>query len=58
MIRKIFTKKTLTKKSTSSNNEIPDSEDIPTEFLDYINDRKDKKSEGAKEVINKVPEID
>lgn len=58
MIRKIFTKKTLTKKTMNSNNEIPDSEDIPTEFLDYINDRKDKKSEGAKEIINKVPEIE
>jgi hypothetical protein len=58
MIRKIFTKKQLTKKTTNSNNEIPDSEDIPTEFLDYINDRKDKKSEGSKEVINKVPEIE
>jgi hypothetical protein len=58
MIRKIFTKKTLTKKTTNSSNEIPDSEDIPTEFLDYINDRKDKKSEGAKEIINKVPEIE
>jgi hypothetical protein len=58
MIRKIFTKKTLNKKDTNSSNEVPDSEDIPTEFLDYINDRKDKKSDGAKEVINKVPEID
>ena len=58
MIRKIFTKKTLTKKTSNSSNEIPDSEDIPTEFLDYINDRKDKKTEGAKEIINKVPEIE
>jgi hypothetical protein len=57
MIRKIFTKKQLTKK-TSSSNEFPDSEDIPIEFLDYINDRRDKKSEGAKEIINKVPEIE
>ena len=57
MIRKIFTKKQLTKK-TNSNNEFPDSEDIPTEFLNYINDRRDKKSEGAKEIIDKVPEIE
>lgn len=57
MIRKIFTKKQLTKK-TNSSNEFPDSEDIPIEFLDYINDRRDKKSEGAKEIINKVPEIE
>jgi hypothetical protein len=58
MIRKIFTKKNLAKKASNSSNEIPDSEDIPTEFLDYINDRKDKKLEGAKEIINKVPEIE
>lgn len=58
MIRKIFTKKSLTKKASNSSNELPDSEDIPAEFLDYINDRKDKKTDGAKEVINKVPEID
>ena len=57
-MRKIFTKKNLAKKASNSSNEIPDSEDIPTEFLDYINDRKDKKSEGAKEIINKVPEIE
>ena len=58
MIRKIFTKKSLTKKASNSSNELPDSEDIPAEFLDYINDRKDKKIDGAKEIINKVPEID
>ena len=58
MIRKIFTKKNLAKKASNSSNDIPDSDDIPTEFLDYINDRKDKKSEGAKEVINKIPEIE
>jgi hypothetical protein len=58
MIRKIFTKKNLVKKASNSSNDIPDSDDIPTEFLDYINDRKDKKSEGAKEVINKIPEIE
>ncbi len=58
MIRKIFTKKNLAKKASNSSNEIPDSEDIPTEFLDYINERKDKKLEGAKEIINKVPEIE
>lgn len=58
MIRKIFTKNNLAKKASNSSNEIPDSEDIPTEFLDYINERKDKKTEGAKEIINKVPEIE
>jgi hypothetical protein len=58
MIRKIFTKKSVSKTATNSNSDIPDSEDIPSEFLDYINTRKEKKSEGSKEIINKVPEID
>jgi len=57
MIRKIFTKKKEDKDSTNSNDQMPDS-DIPTEFLDYINDRKVKKSEGTKEEPIKVPEIE
>lgn len=57
MIRKIFTKKKEDKESTNSNDQMPDS-DIPTEFLDYINDRKVKKSEGTKEEPIKVPEIE
>lgn len=58
MIRKIFTKKKLTKTTSNSKNDIPDSEDIPAEFLEYINNRKEKKSEGPKEINNKVPEIE
>lgn len=58
MIRKIFTKKNVSKTATNSNSDIPDSEDIPAEFLDYINSRKEKKSEGPKEITNKVPEIE
>jgi hypothetical protein len=58
MIRKIFTNKKAVKTATNSNSDVPDSEDIPSEFLDYINNRKEKKLESPKEIKSKVPEIE
>jgi hypothetical protein len=58
MIRKIFTNKKAAKTATNSNSDVPDSEDIPSEFLDYINNRKEKKLESPKEIKSKVPEIE
>ena len=58
MIRKIFTNKKAAKTATNSNSDVPDSADIPSEFLDYINNRKEKKLESPKEIKSKVPEIE
>ena len=57
MIRKIFTRKKVQSKKSNQNDEIPDS-DLPPEFLEYINERKSKKSESPKEEPLKVPEIE
>ena len=48
------------KKSTSSqsNNDFPDSEEFPPEFLELINSRKSKTTTTPKEEPAKVPEID
>ncbi len=58
----IMFKKGKTLKTVSSHKnilaEVTIKEDIPAEFLDYINNRKEKKSEGTKEITNKVPEIE
>jgi hypothetical protein len=58
MIRKIFTNKKAAKTATNSSSDVPDSADIPSEFLDYINNRKEKKLESPKEIKSKVPEIE
>jgi hypothetical protein len=50
MIRKIFTNKKAAKTATNSSSDVPDSADIPSEFLDYINNRKEKKLESPKEI--------
>lgn len=56
MLRKIFNSKKQTNASNSST-DMPDS-DLPPDFLDYINDRKQKKTEIIKREPEKVPEID
>jgi hypothetical protein len=59
-IQKVFTKKNQEQKQSQNSNEFPDS-DLPPDFLNFINERKNKKSETSKEPIEekeKVPEMD
>ena len=56
MLRKIFNSKKQTNASNSST-DMPDS-DFPPDFLNYINERKQKKTEIIKREPEKVPEID
>ena len=60
LIQKVFTKKNQEQKKSQNSNEFPDS-DLPPDFLNFINERKNKKSETSKEHIEekeKVPEMD
>ena len=57
MIRKIFTRKKVKNNSSNQNDDMPDS-DLPPEFLEYINDRKAKKTETTKTEPQKVPEVE
>lgn len=58
LIQRILNK--TKKKSTShqSNNDLPDSEEFPPEFLELINSRKSRTTTTPKEEPIKVPEID
>jgi hypothetical protein len=56
MLRKIFNKKKLNESSNSST-DLPDS-DLPPDFLNYINERKQKKSDMIRREIENVPEAD
>ena len=56
MLLKIFNKKKLNE-SSNSTTDLPDS-DLPPEFLNYINERKQKKSEIIRKEPDNVPEED
>lgn len=59
-IQKVFTKKKQEQNKSNNSNEFPDS-DLPPDFLNFINDRKNRKSDTPKEPTEKpleVPEMD
>ena len=57
MLRKIFTKKNKATTDSKSSNDESDS-DFPPEFMDYINDRKQKKEDVKNNEAPKIPEIE
>ena len=56
MLRKIFNSK-KSKESSNSTTDLPDS-DLPPEFLNYINERKQKKTEIIRKEPENIPEED
>jgi len=58
LIQKIFKAKKEEESSNDSSNDIPDS-DLPPDFLNFVNDRKQRKSDSNdSEDVRKVPEIE
>lgn len=57
MMHKIFSSNKNKKDASKSQDEFPDSE-FPPEFIEFINQRKTKSSEGIKQEPARVPEVD
>ncbi|AWM15361.1 DUF490 domain-containing protein [Flavobacterium sediminis] len=58
LIKKIFKAKKEEESSSDSSNDLPDS-DLPPDFLNFVNDRKQRKSDSKdSDDVQKVPEIE